>query len=180
MDVFLKRAKESGYYDNSIFVFFGDHNTSMNPTANFKKEFDLEIQVHHVPFFIHAPKYIKPKKIKNVAKLVDLFPTAATVAKSNYTNYTLGSNALDTLQTDSFGFVHLKIKGEPAVGLIQNGFYYSKTNTTNTTNLYKLADIETVDVSNQYPDVASKMDSLITSYYHSTKYLYYNNKKSNK
>lgn len=180
VDVFLKRAKESGYYDNSIFVFFGDHNTSMNPTANFKKEFDLEIQVHHVPFFIHAPKYIKPKKIKNVAKLVDLFPTAATVAKSNYTNYTLGSNALDTLQTDSFGFVHLKIKGEPAVGLIQNGFYYSKTNTTNTTNLYKLADIETVDVSNQYPDVASKMDSLITSYYHSTKYLYYNNKKSNK
>lgn len=180
VDVFLKRAKESGYYDNSIFVFFGDHNTSMDPTANFKKEFDLDIQVHHVPFFIHAPKYIKPKKIKNVAKLVDLFPTAATVAKSNYTNYTLGSNALDTLQTDSFGFVHLKIKGEPAVGLIQNGFYYSKTNKTNTTNLYKLADIETVDVSNQYPDIASKMDSLITAYYHSTKYLYYNNKKSNK
>jgi len=180
VDVFLKRAKESGYYDNSIFVFFGDHNTSMNPTEEFKKEFDLEIQVHHVPFFIHAPKYIKPQKIKNVAKLVDLFPTAATVARANYTNYTLGSNALDTLQTDSFGFVHLKIKGEPAVGLIQNGFYYSRTNQTNTTNLYKLTDAETVDVSNQYPDVASKMDSLITSYYHSTKYLYYNNKKSNK
>ncbi|MDT7832062.1 sulfatase-like hydrolase/transferase [Flavobacteriaceae bacterium S356] len=180
VDVFLRRAKESGYYDNSIFVFFGDHNTSMNPTANFKKEFDLEIQVHHVPFFIHAPKYVKAKKITNVAKLVDLFPTAASIARTNYTNYTLGSNAMDTLNTDSFGFVHLKIKGEPAVGLIQNGFYYSKTNQTNTTNLYKLTDAETVDVSTLYPKVVSKMDSLITSYYHSTKYLYYNNKKLNK
>jgi phosphoglycerol transferase MdoB-like AlkP superfamily enzyme len=178
VEVFMRRAKESGYYDNSIFVFFGDHNTSMNPTKEFKKEFDLEIQVHHVPFFIHAPKYIQPKKVENVAKLVDLFPTAASVAKIDYTNYTLGSNALDTLHTDSFGFVHLKIKGEPAVGLIQNGFYYSKTNISNTTNLYKLSDEETVDVSKKYPSIATKMDSLITSYYHSTKYLYYNNKKS--
>lgn len=180
VNVFLRRAKESGYYDNTIFVFFGDHNTSMNPTENFKKEFDLEIQVHHVPFFIHAPKYIQPKKITNVAKLVDLFPTAASVAKSNYTNYTLGSNALDTLNTDSFGFVHLRIKGEPAVGLIQNGYYFAKTNNTNSTGLYKLSDPETTDVSDQYPAVASKMDSLITAYYHSTKYLYYNNKKSGK
>lgn len=180
VDVFLRRAKESGYYDNTVFVFFGDHNTSMNPTETFKKEFELEIQVHHVPFFIHAPKFIQPKKITNVAKLVDLFPTAATIAKSDYINYTLGSNALDTLNTDSFGFVHLKIKGEPAVGLIQNGYYYSKTNVSNTTALYKLSDDETVDVKALYPEVTIKMDSLITSYYHSTKYLYYNNRKSSK
>ncbi|MFY0604171.1 MAG: sulfatase-like hydrolase/transferase [Flavobacteriaceae bacterium] len=178
--VFMRRAKEAGYYDNTIFAFFGDHNTSMNPTKEFKKEFDLAIQVHHVPFFIHAPKFIQPKRIQNEAKLADLFPTVANLAKANYINYTLGSNALDTLNKDSFGFVHLKIKGEPAVGLIQNGFYYSKTNISNTTNLYKLSDKETIDISQQYPKIAIKMDSLITSYYHSTKYLYYNNKKSNK
>lgn len=180
VDVFLRRTKKSGYYDNTVFVFFGDHNTSMNPTEQFKKEFDLEIQVHHVPFFIHAPKFIKPKKIKHTAKLADLFPTAATVAKIDYTNYTLGSNALDTLNTNSFGFVHLKINGEPAVGLVQNGYYYSKTNVSNTTALYKLSDQETVDVKALYPDVAIQMDSLITSFYHSTKYLYYNNRKSSK
>jgi phosphoglycerol transferase MdoB-like AlkP superfamily enzyme len=180
VEVFLRRAKASGYYDNSIFLFFGDHNTSMTTTKAFKKEFDLQFQVHHVPFFIHAPKYVQPKKVENVAKLADLFPTAATLAKANYTNYTLGSNALDTLNTDSFGFVHLKIKGEPAVGLIQNGFYFSKTKLSNTTNLYKLSDEETKDVSKEHPAIAAKMDSLITAYYHSTKYLYYHNKKSNK
>jgi len=175
--VFLRRAKESGYYENTVFAFFGDHNTSMNQTKTFKKEFDLGIQVHHVPLFIHAPKFLKPQKISNTAKLADLFPTLATIAKSDHTNYTLGSNALDTLNTDSFGFLYLKINGEPGLGLIQNDFYYTKTNYNNSTSLYKLSDVEKTDVSNTYPLVVSKMDSLITSYYHSTKYLYYNNKK---
>ena len=177
--VFLRRAKETGYYDNTIFAFFGDHNTSMNPTKSFKKEFDFGIQVHHVPFFIHAPKYIKPQKITNTAKLVDLFPTLATIAKSNYTNFTLGSNALDSLKSDSFAFLHLKIKGEPGIGLIQNGFYFTKTN-NNLKNLYKLSDENIEDVSESFPLIATKMDSLATSYYHSTKYLYYNNKKESK
>ncbi|MGB1170283.1 MAG: LTA synthase family protein [Flavobacteriaceae bacterium] len=177
VNVFLRRAKESGYYENTIFAFFGDHNTSMNKTESFKKEFDLGIQVHHVPLFIHAPKYLAPQKINKTAKLADLFPTLATIAKSDYTNYTLGSNALDTLKTDSFGFLYLKINGEPGIGLIQNDFYFTKTNYNNSTSLYKLSDEEKIDVSTTYPSVASKMDSLITSYYHSTKYLYYNNKK---
>jgi phosphoglycerol transferase MdoB-like AlkP superfamily enzyme len=175
--VFLRRAKESGYYENTVFAFFGDHNTSMNTTEAFKKEFDLGIQVHHVPLFIHGSKFLKPQKINNTAKLADLFPTLATIAKSDYTNFTLGSNALDTLKTDSFGFLYLKINGEPGLGLIQNDFYFTKTNYNNSTSLYKLSDEEQKDVTDIFPNVASKMDSLITSYYHSTKYLYYNNKK---
>ena len=47
----------------------------------------------------------------------------------------------------------------------------------NSTSLYKLSDEKQKDVTDIFPNVASKMDSLITSYYHSTKYLYYNNKK---
>lgn len=175
--VFLRRAKASGYYENTVFAFFGDHNTSMNKTEAFKKEFDLGIQVHHVPLFIHAPKFLEPQKIYNTAKLADLFPTLATITKSDHTNFTLGSNALDTLKTDSFGFLYLKINGEPGLGLIQNDFYFTKTNYNNSKSLYKLSDDEQIDVTDTYPNVASKMDSLITSYYHSTKYLYYNNKK---
>lgn len=175
--VFLRRAKASGYYENTVFAFFGDHNTSMNKTEAFKKEFDLGIQVHHVPLFIHAPKFLEPQKINNTAKLADLFPTLATITKSDHTNFTLGSNALDTLKTDSFGFLYLKINGEPGLGLIQNDFYFTKTNYNNSKSLYKLSDDEQIDVTDTYPNVASKMDSLITSYYHSTKYLYYNNKK---
>ena len=77
MHVFLRRAKESGYYENTVFAFFGDHNTSMNKTEAFKKEFDLGIQVHHVPLFIHAPKFLEPQKINTVSYTHLTLPTKA-------------------------------------------------------------------------------------------------------
>ncbi|MCI2228006.1 sulfatase-like hydrolase/transferase [Polaribacter sp. MSW13] len=174
---FLERAKTSGYYDNTIFVFFGDHNTAMKRTDLFPKEYDLNIQLQHVPFLIHAPKYIKPKVISNTGKLIDLFPTVASLAKINHTNYTLGSNLLDSTNIKDVGFVYLKTKGEPAVGLIKDSLYLNKTMVTNTLGLYNLKEKELIDLKEKYPLLTKKMDSLLSAYYHSTKYLYFNNKK---
>jgi phosphoglycerol transferase MdoB-like AlkP superfamily enzyme len=175
---FLERAKEAGYYDNSIFVFFGDHRGGMK-RLNFldDNEDDLGIQVHHVPFFIHAPKYIKPQVLDKYAKLVDVFPTATSLAKLDYTNYTLGRDLLDSTNTDTAAFVYIQSKGERAVGLIKDGFYYEKTNISKKASLYRLDAKEQIDIKEQNPWIAQSMDSLLSGYYYSTKYLYFNNKK---
>jgi phosphoglycerol transferase MdoB-like AlkP superfamily enzyme len=178
---FLTRAKEAGYYENTIFAFFGDHNTAMSRTALFPTEYDLNIETLHVPFLIHAPKFIKPAIKQKNGKLIDLFPTLINLAKINHTNYTLGSNLLDTIKNvNPSSFLYLKINGEPAVGLIQDSLYYSKTNNTNTKNLYNLNSKKTEDLKEKYPKKVLEMDSLLNAYYHSTKYLYFNNKKLNK
>jgi phosphoglycerol transferase MdoB-like AlkP superfamily enzyme len=177
---FLERAKSSGYYDNTIFAFFGDHNTAMKRTEKYTKEFDLNIQLQHVPFFIHAPNFIKKGTIAKNGKLIDLFPTVASLAKVNHTNYTLGNNLLDSIPKKTASFVYLKINGEPAIGLVQDSLYYSKTNISNTTGLYNLNTKEVKDIKKENPLVAKKMDSLLSAYYHSTKYLYFNNKKVKK
>lgn len=177
---FLERTKEAGYYENTIFAFFGDHNTAMERTDNFTVEHDLNILSQHVPFFIHAPKFVAPKTYTKNGKLIDLFPTVMSLAKINHTNYTLGNNLLDSTNTNNASFVYLKIKGEPAVGLIKDSLYYSKTNLSNFASLYNLKDKELKDIKNENPLIAKKMDSLLAAYYHATKYLYYNNKKSNK
>ncbi|WP_343330049.1 LTA synthase family protein [Polaribacter staleyi] len=174
---FLERAKKSGYYDNTIFAFFGDHNTAMKRTENFTKEYDLNIQLQHVPFFINAPNFVKTGTMTKNGKLIDLFPTIASLAKVNHTNYTLGNNLLDSLPKNTASFVYLKSKGEPTVGLIQDSLYYSKTNISKTTGLYNLNTKEVKDIQNEYPLISKKMDSLLSAYYHSTKYLYLNNKK---
>ena len=180
VDAFLKRAKKSGYYDNTIFLFFGDHNTAMNPVAFLEKEeAALGTIVHHVPFFIHAPKFTKAKVISKFTKLVDLVPTAASLAKIEYTNYTLGSNALDTITGSDFAFLYKKINGEPAVGLLQNDYYYTLTTVTNSANLYRFSGKDLTDIKKDHPTVTKQMDSLIRGYYNATKYLYYNNKKTN-
>ena len=175
---FLERAKKSGYYDNTVFVFFGDHNTMMNRNHQYTNEHDLNINLQHALFFIHAPKIVAPKVISKNGKLVDLFPTVMSLIKMNHTNYTLGSNLLDTLNTkQTSSFVYLNMKGEPTVGLVQDSLYYSRTNVTKTKGLYNLNSKNLVDLKEKYPEKTSNMDSLLNAYYHSTKYLYFNNKK---
>ena len=177
---FLERAKESGYYENTIFAFFGDHNTAMKRTELYAKEYDLNIQLQHVPFLIHAPKFIKPEVIDKNGKLIDLFPTVISLAKINHTNFTLGNNLLDPRYTNTSSFIYLGINGEPAVGLLKDNLYYYKTNITNTTGLYDLNEIGLMDLKAKYPIETQKMDSLLEAYYHATKYLYFNNKKLSK
>ncbi|QTE23673.1 LTA synthase family protein [Polaribacter cellanae] len=174
---FLERAKKSGYYENTIFVFFGDHNTAMKRTNLYPKEFDLNIQLQHVPFLIHAPKFVASKTISKNGKIIDLFPTVASLAKINYTNYTLGNDLLDSTQTNTTSFVYLGINGEPAVGILQDSLYYSKTNVTKTTGLYNLKTKGLKNIKEDNIERAQQMDSLLSAYYHSTKYLYFNNKK---
>ena len=177
---FLERAKVAGYYENTIFAFFGDHNTAMTRTNLYTKESDLNIQSQHVPFLIHAPKFVKPQTIEKNGKLIDLFPTVINLAKINHTNYTLGNNLLDANYADATSFVYLGIKGEPAVGLLKDSLYYYKTNVTHTTGLFNLKEEGVIDLKQKYPSKAKEMDSLLEGYYHATKYLYFNNKKSTK
>ncbi len=177
---FLKRAKKGGYYDNTIFLFFGDHNTAMNPVRFLEKEESaLGTVVHHVPFFIHAPKFVDAKVVSKFTNLVDLMPTAASLANIDYTNYTLGSNALDSISENNFAFLYKKINGEPALGLLQNNYYYTRTTVSNTSNLYDFNGKDLTDIKKDHPIVTKQMDSLLRGYYNATKYLYYNNKKAN-
>tara|TARA_B100000809_G_scaffold110921_1_gene109468 strand:- start:1968 stop:3965 length:1998 start_codon:yes stop_codon:yes gene_type:complete len=178
IDVFLKRAKESGYYDNTIFAFFGDHNTAMNPFDFLeKKDYALGLSVHHVPFFIHGPKFLKPQIIKKNGGLIDLFATIAGVAKLNYTNYTLGVDLLDSTKTKTVSFLDKRISGEPAAELLMGNYIYSRTMITNKKWLYSLKNDKLVDIKDKHPNVTKQMDSLTLAYYYSTTYLYYNNKK---
>ncbi|MEN8777075.1 MAG: sulfatase-like hydrolase/transferase [Polaribacter sp.] len=178
---FLERSKEAGYYENTIFVFFGDHRGGMKK-LNFldNNEDDLGIQVNHVPFFIHAPKFVESKVVNKYAKLVDVFPTATSIAKVDYNNYTLGRDLLDSTTINTAAFVYIQNKGEKAVGLIKDGYYYEKTNTSKKSSLFSLENLKIKDIKLEKPEVSSKMDSLLSGYYHVTKYLYFNNKKTEK
>ena len=174
---FLERAKESGYYENTIFAFFGDHNTAMTRGTTYQKEYDLNIQLQHVPFLIHAPKFIKPAVHHKNGKLIDLFPTLIHLAKIDHTNYTLGNNLLSNAYTEATSFVYLGINGEPAVGLIKDSLYYAKTIKTDAASLYNLNTTELKDLKSKYPKKVKEMDNLLEGYYNATRYLYFNNKK---
>jgi phosphoglycerol transferase MdoB-like AlkP superfamily enzyme len=175
---FLKRAKKSGYHDNTIFVFFGDHQGGMNEINHFKPiEDKLGILRHNVPLVIHAPKLFNHKTVTTNAHLVDVVPTAMSLAKVSYTNYTLGIDALDNIHTKKFSFVYKNIKGEPSSGVIKDSLYYFKTVLNKNYQLINLNDDSLRDISSENKELTKEMDDLLSSFYYSTKYLYFNNKK---
>jgi len=52
----MELAKAGGYYDNTIFVFFGDHNTRISRIPHMPPAFEqLGLESNHVPMLIHAP-----------------------------------------------------------------------------------------------------------------------------
>ncbi|MGY8939528.1 MAG: hypothetical protein ACKVK4_06055 [Flavobacteriales bacterium] len=89
----------------------------------------------------------------------------------------MGNNLLDPNYIDTSSFVYLKIKGEPATGLLKDSLYYNNTRITNTSGLYNLNEKSLTDLKDTYSEQLKEMDSLLEAYYHSTKYLYFNNKK---
>lgn len=178
---FLERAKKSGYHDNTIFVFFGDHQDHQMGVGLVKHykptESKLGVLTHNVPLFIHAPKLLKPRVFTKHMNLVDMFPTTMALAKINYTNYTLGVNVLDTIPRTNFSFIYRYVNGEPASGVVQDSLFYYQTVLSKKSKLINLNDTSLNDISDKHPNKNKEMDSLLNAFYQSTKYLYFNNKK---
>lgn len=87
----MELAKAGGYYDNTIFVFFGDHNTRISQIPHMPPAFEqLGLESNHVPMLIHAPGLLKPKVIDQAVGLADLLPTVAGMAGIPFTNGAMG------------------------------------------------------------------------------------------
>ena len=87
----MEIAKAGGYYDNTIFVFFGDHNTRISQIPHMAPAFEqLGLESNNVPLLIHAPGMLQPKVIVEAVGLADLLPTVAGMAGMPFTNGAMG------------------------------------------------------------------------------------------
>ncbi|WP_458401797.1 LTA synthase family protein [Candidatus Avelusimicrobium sp.] len=85
---FLKKAKEDGWFDDTIFVFVADH-TSGGPGS------DSLYNKFRIPMVLYAPKILKPQKIDYVVSQLDLLPTLYNLLKLNEPYTALGRDMLD-------------------------------------------------------------------------------------
>lgn len=87
----MEIAKAGGYYDNTIFVFFGDHNTRISQIPHMVPAFEqLGLESNNVPLLIHAPGMLQPRVIEEAVGLADLLPTVAGMAGMPFTNGAMG------------------------------------------------------------------------------------------
>ena len=176
---FMKLARQSDFYKNTIFVFYGDHGITGfggNHTPEFESKYLLT--GFHTPLVFYAPGLItRPATYDKIASEVDLLPTLAGLAAHGYTNTTMGRDLLNTDFDDqryAFTISHHSI---PEIGLISQDYYFRMyANGKNKVLLHTSSDTPLKNIIEQQPAVAKKMEQLTRDIYETTKYMRFHNK----
>lgn len=180
---FMEIAKEGGYFDNTIFVMFGDHNdrSTVSPhMAQFHDAFGFDIL--HVPGIIYAPKYIAPRETVDASSMLDMLPTAAGLTGVAYTNTTMGRDLNQPApEGERMVFSQRGDKRQPTIHALTDKFLLRmKYDMTGITLHDITSDKPDVDISAQHPDRTRQMSEWLKGYYETTKYLHYHNSPRHK
>jgi phosphoglycerol transferase MdoB-like AlkP superfamily enzyme len=88
---FMEMAKEAGYFENTIFVMFGDHNTWITHIPFMPPAFEqLGLESNHVPAIIYAPKLLQPRVFSEATGLCDMLPTLLGMLGIEYETGVMG------------------------------------------------------------------------------------------
>ncbi|MCB9092148.1 MAG: sulfatase-like hydrolase/transferase [Halobacteriovoraceae bacterium] len=176
---FMKLAKESSYFDNTIFVFLGDHGIQSKRSLNMPKGYiELTLKVHHVPFILYSPKHIEPQVVVDkIGSQLDVLPTVATLAGIPWTTQTLGRNLLDPRdEAHNYAFIYSFHKPY-LIGLVGPKYFYEWRHNKEDLFEYEDPDNPSNDLSKKLPAVTEEMRELTRGLYETTRYLRFENKK---
>ncbi len=178
---FMKLAKKSDYYKNTIFIFWGDHGISGRTgehTFVGESTSKLGLGSYRVPFIIYSPLIKEPKVFDKVLSEVDALPTIASMANISYTATTLGRDAFDTSFDDSRYAFTIYHRPNPTIGLIGEKYYYRTKADGSGAALYDIySDTPLKDHSAENKELTQKMKDLTFGIYETSKYIPYFNKQ---
>lgn len=85
---FVEDAKSKPWFDNTVFVFIADH------TAGAAGKDEINLEGHHIPFIIYAPKLVSSQRIDTPISQIDALPTILGLLNFNYESRFYGQDAL--------------------------------------------------------------------------------------
>jgi len=180
---YISSAKTASYFNNTIFLFFGDHGTS-DPRALHmpKSDYDLKLRSYQVPFLIYGPELIKGGIVRNdVSQLVDLLPTVNGLAGKPYENRTMGRDLLNgEIPIDPLALIINKKMAKPHIAVIGQNYYLSLSNRGggSRVKLHELwSDKPLVNMKDKYPKITDRYLDRLNGIYETTKYMLYHNQK---
>jgi len=87
---FLKRAKEDGWFDDTVFIFVSDH------SSRSRREVDNSLQNQfHIPLVVYAPGMLKPERRDYVVSQADIAPTVYRLTGLNPAYAAFGRDMFD-------------------------------------------------------------------------------------
>jgi phosphoglycerol transferase MdoB-like AlkP superfamily enzyme len=179
---FMEAAKTSPWYDNTIFVFIGDHGVEGNATALYPKAWtEQRLSEEHVPLLFYAPALLTPQKRSEAVSQIDVLPTVAGMIQQPYLNSTLGRDLLASTKKENAAFIVYHAPGW--IGVVNDDYFYRKNIHITQKNSTKKLE-EMVPVRNnlpalsqqQYDSVKAHLSQLTSAMYETARWMLINNK----
>ncbi|HUS03309.1 MAG TPA: sulfatase-like hydrolase/transferase [Chitinophagaceae bacterium] len=178
---FMEAAKKEKYFQNTIFVFIGDHGIRGNAGDMFPKAWtEYGITTQHVPLLFYAPALLKPSRLNGTCSQIDILPTVASLIKMPYRNTTLGRNLFDTVMDKSLPFYEKAFLIDPEerkIGMMTNDYYYSSSLLTGKENFSSSKNNDPLPPTSGSDKKILR--DLTNACYETAKYMILNNKKGN-
>ncbi len=174
----MEIAKEGGYYDNTIFVLFGDHNTRFTHIPHMPPAFEkLGLESNHVPLLIHAPKLLGSKVIEEAVGLVDLLPTVLGMAGFEFENRAMGRD-IQQGSPEGERVVPLVLREGtfPIIGGVTKDFLLQMEHDGSKPTLHDLASPSPLEnVAAQHPDEFKRLLGLTRGLHETARLMLYRN-----
>ena len=172
---FMRDMKKKDFYNNTVFVIFGDHGTAdRNAVQVPKGEIVHGLSLLHVPFVIYSHK-MKAKVISKMASELDVLPTLLGALGYRALNTTLGRDLYSHYRDD---YIPVFFHREPSfgVGLLGQEFFLRGNILEGPTGLYKYKSLTPEeDVKNLHFEQFQKMSQMAFGFYEFSRYLILNN-----
>ena len=172
---FMETARQQTYFNNTIFVFVGDHGVEGNADAEYPKAWNTHrLTAEHVPLLFYAPALLTASTKHYTVSQVDILPTLAGIIHLPYRNTTLGRDVIN--QKDIFHSAFIIHHDEGNIGIVTDDYYYIRNINISAEALIPLnADVPGPGVYAS-DSVKKRLSQLTLAFYETSKWMLLNNK----
>lgn len=175
IEQFIETAKKEAYFNNTLFVFVGDHGIKGDAGDMLPRVFsDNGLTNMHVPLLFYAPSILKAKTYATPVSQLDVLPSIASLTNIAYTNSTLGRNVFSLVQNSDQNEIFLFDDFANSIGLYSNTHYIGFPIKDDKNFKFKSTKDNQLVKTDSIAVQMKKQTSLI---YETAKYLLTNNKK---
>lgn len=174
---FMEVARTSPEFNNTIFIFSGDHGVEGNATALYPDAWtEQRLSDEHVPLLFYAPAMLTPQKRPEVVSQIDILPTIAGMLQQPYLNTTLGRDLLDTTKKENAAFIIYHAPGW--IGVVNDDYFFRKN--------IRIKKEELVPVRYNMPSLSKRQEDSVKAYlsrltsamYETSRWMLINNKNN--
>ena len=172
---FIEAAKLQAYFNNTIFVFVGDHGVEGEADGVYPKAWtSYRLSDEHVPLLYYAPALISPTRYHYTVSQIDVLPTLAGMVHEPYVNTTLGRDVIN--QPNLFHSAFIIHHDEGSIGMVTDDYFFIKSVNITQEDLVSLKDNQPPLPQQQQDSIKRKLSQLTSAFYETARWMLVNNK----